>query len=299
MLEVNGSIFIGFGSNGCDKNAHGWLLAYSATTLQQQAVFNTSPAVTWGSSLWMSGVGPAADAENSIYLITANGTYDINTGGSDWGDTILRMTFNGSSFAVADSFTPRIRQRWRPRIWISGRAARFCFRHRLPVRRICWWPREKPGPSTWSTPATWAATTRLTTLCRNCPVRSTSIYGAPVYWNNALYFTGRNDTIKAFPFVNGVITTPPVADRQSLYMTGVPVVSANGNSNGFSGWCAMLTPTNSTTLLSAFNASTLQTNLVEIYDTQQNIARDALGTAPHFATPLVVNGRVYVGTNTR
>lgn len=299
LLEVNGSIFIGFGSNGCDKNAHGWLLAYSASTLQQQAVFNTSPAVTYGSSLWMSGVGPAADAENNIYLITANGTYDINTGGSDWGDTMLKMTFNGSAFTVADSFTPFNQATMASEDLDLGSGGAVLL------------PPQTSGPPNLLVAAGKTGTIYLINtatmggynsvadnIVQELPGAVTSIYGAPIYWNNALYFAGRNDMIKAFPFVNGVITTPPVATANSYLLTGVPVISANGSNNGILWLVRNLTPTSSTTMLSAFNASTLQTNLVEIYDTQQNTSRDALGTAPHFATPLVVNGKVYVGTNT-
>lgn len=298
LLEANGSIFIGFGSNGCDKNAHGWLLAYSATTLQQQAVFNTSPAVTYGSSLWMAGVGPAADAENNIYLITANGTFDINSGGSDWGDTMLKMTFNGSNFTVADSFTPFNQSTMASEDLDLGSGGAVLL------------PPQTSGPPNLVVAAGKTGTIYLVNadrmggynssadnIVQELPGAVTSLYGAPVYWNNALYFAGRNDNIKAFPFVNGVITTPPVTSANSYLLTGVPVISANGSSNGIFWLVRNLTPTSSTTMLSAFNASTLQTNLVEIYDTQQNSTRDALGAAPHFATPLIVNGRVYVGTN--
>jgi hypothetical protein len=299
LLEVNGSIIIGFGSNGCDRNAHGWLLAYSASTLQQQAVFNTSPAVAWGSSLWMGGVGPAADAENSIYLITANGTYDIYKGGTDWGDTILRMTLNGSSLAVADSFTPSNQATMAQEDLDFGSGGAVLL------------PPQTTGPPNLLVAAGKTGTIYLVNtgnlggynavdkVVQELPGAVTPIFGAPVYWNNAIYFTGRNDTIKAFPFVNGVITTPPVETANPYILTGVPVVSANNNSNGILWLVRNVNPTNSTTLLSAFNASTLQTNLLEIYDTQQNVARDSLGMAPHFATPLVVGGRVYVGTNTQ
>lgn len=299
LLEANGSIFIGFGSNGCDKNAHGWLLAYNTTTLQQQAVFNTSPAVTYGSSLWMSGVGPAADAENSIYLISANGSYDINTGGSDWGDTMLRMTFDGSKFTVADSFTPFNQATMASEDLDLGSGGAVLL------------PPQTSGPPNLLVAAGKTGTIYLVNtanmggynssadnIVQELPGAVTSLYGAPVYWNNALYFAGRNDMIKAFPFVNGVIVTPPVTSANSYLLTGVPVISANGSSNGVFWLVRNLTPTSSTTMLSAFNASTLQTNLVEIYDTQQNSTRDALGTAPHFVTPLIVNGKVYVGTNT-
>jgi hypothetical protein len=300
LLEVNGSIFIAFGSNGCDKNAHGWLLAYSASTLQQQAVFNTSPAVTYGSSLWMSGVGPAADAENNIYLITANGAFDINKGGSDWGDTMLKMTFNGSNFAVADSFTPFNQATMAQQDLDLGSGGAVLL------------PAQTSGPQNLLVAAGKSGTIYLVNrdkmggynsiadnVVQELPGAVTSIYGAPIYWNNAIYFAGRNDNIKAFPFVNGVMTTPPVETLNSYLLTGVPAISANGNGNGILWLVRNLTPTSSTTLLAAFNASTLQTNLVEIYDTQQNSARDALGSAPHFAMPLVANGRVYVGTNTQ
>jgi len=109
LLESNGVIYIGFGSNGCDQNAHGWLLAYSASSLDQLAVFNTSPAQTYGGSVWMSGVGPAADSNGYVYLSTANGTFDANTGGADYGDTVLKLTLNNQTFSVWDYFTPSTR----------------------------------------------------------------------------------------------------------------------------------------------------------------------------------------------
>ncbi|MCU1302949.1 MAG: pyrrolo-quinoline quinone [Candidatus Sulfotelmatobacter sp.] len=299
LLEANGSIFIAFGSNGCDRNAHGWLLAYSASTLQQQGVFNTSPGALWGSSLWMGGVGPAADAANNIYLITANGNYDIYSGGADWGDTVLKMNLTASGLVVADSFTPFNQATMSQQDLDLGSGAAVLL------------PQQSSGPQNLLVAAGKTGTIYLINrdrmggynpvdnVVQELPGAVTPILGAPVYWNNAIYFAGRNDNIKAFPFVNGVITTPPVQTANPYTLTGIPVVSANNNGNGILWVIRNLTPSSSTTLLSAFDASTLQTNLLGLYDTQQNSARDALGAVPHFASPLVANGRVYIGTNTQ
>ena len=298
LLEVNGSIFIGFGSNGCDKAAHGWLLAYNAATLQQQGVFNTSPAVTWGSSLWMSSIGPAADAANNIYLVSANGTYDINQGGSDWGDTALKLTFNGSSFTVADSFTPSNQSTMAAEDLDFGSGGAVLL------------PPQTTGPAnllvvTGKTGTIYLLNcddmggyNTLDNVVQELPGAVGGIWGAPVYWNDALYFAGRSDYVKVFPFVNGVISTPPVQTTSAFTLTGIPVVSANGNNNGIFWFIHNVSATNPAQVLAAFNASTLQTSLAKLYDTQQNSARDALASAPHFAMPLVANGRVYVGGNT-
>jgi hypothetical protein len=298
LLEANGTIFIGFGSNGCDKGAHGWLLAYNAATLAQEAVFNTSPEVVWGSSLWMGGVGPAADVDNNIYLVTANGTYDINQGGSDWGDSAMKLTFNGSSFTVADSFTPNNQSTMAAEDLDFGSGGAILL------------PPQTTGPANLLVATGKTGTIYLINcddmggynptdqVVQELPGAVGGIWGAPVYWNDALYFAGRGDSVKAFPFVNGVIETPPIETVDGYTLQGIPSVSGNGADNGIIWLVHNLTATNPTQVLTAFNASTLQTNLAVLYDTTQDSGRDALGNVPHFVTPLVANGRVYVGGTT-
>jgi len=55
---------------------HGWVIGYAAADLTQAPVlFNTTPDGGLGGD-WMSGTGPAADADGNIYVITGNGTFD-------------------------------------------------------------------------------------------------------------------------------------------------------------------------------------------------------------------------------
>jgi adhesin/invasin len=96
--------------------------------------------------------------------------------------------------------------------------------------------------------------------------------------------------------INGMLSVTAVAESPSSYtFTGVPVISANGDSNGLLWLVRNLNATSTTELLSAFNA----TNLSEIYNTNKNPGRDQLSATAHFATPLIANGKVYVGTETQ
>ena len=54
-------------------------------------------------AIWQSGCGPAADASGNIYFNTGNGTFDANTGGVDYGDSIVKLNSSGT---VLDYFTP-------------------------------------------------------------------------------------------------------------------------------------------------------------------------------------------------
>jgi hypothetical protein len=63
--------------------------------------------------LWAQRVRPlgspdvgAADKEGNVYVPTANGTFDASSGGRDYGDSVLKLTLDGSSILIRDYFTP-------------------------------------------------------------------------------------------------------------------------------------------------------------------------------------------------
>lgn len=300
LLESNGTVYIAFGSNGCDQNAHGWLLAYSASSLQQLAVFNTSPAVTYGGSIWMSGVGPAADSNGNVYVSTANGAFDVNTGGADYGDTVLKLSLNGAAFSVLDYFTPSNQAKMK-----SGDLD-------LGSGGVVLLPND--GFTQSSTLAIAEGKTGTIYLLNTNDLggydtknggdgneedvigATQQMYGAPVYWNGYVYTAARQDHIKAFSLTNGTLSSTWVYESPATYtLTGVPILSANGSENGIF-W--LVRNTNNTGGIMELSAFNVWPNINELYNTQEVSGRDALGTAPHFATPVVTNGKVYVGTQT-
>jgi hypothetical protein len=303
LLETNpgpnGVLYIGFGSNGCDQNAHGWLLAYSASNLQQLAVFNTSPNQTYGGSIWMSGVGPAADSSGNVYVSTANGTFDVNTGGSDYGDTVLKLGLSGNAFSVEDYFTPSNQARMKSGDLDLGSGGVVL----LPNDE--WTQSPNLAVAEGKTGTIYLLNT--TDLGKydtkdgsdgneeDVIGATQQMYGAPIYWNGYLYTAARQDKIKAFSITSGMISMTPVFESPFNYtLTGVPTLSANGTEDGILWLVRNTNNTGGVTELSAFNG----TNLSEIYNTQQVSGRDALGATAHFAVPMIVNGKVYVGTET-
>ena len=103
LLLENGHVVIGWSSH-CDINPwHGWIMSYSASTLAQEAAFNTS-ADGSANGVWMSGGGLAADSNGNIFFATGNGTWN---GTTDYGDSIVKLgPPSGGKFPVVDYFTP-------------------------------------------------------------------------------------------------------------------------------------------------------------------------------------------------
>src|SRR5262249_54563642 len=60
-------------------------------------------------AFWMGGSAPAADDAGTIFAITGNGKFDGNTGGTDLGDSVIRLSAPG--LALLDYFTPFNQQR--------------------------------------------------------------------------------------------------------------------------------------------------------------------------------------------
>jgi hypothetical protein len=116
LLLANGNIYMGFAS--CHS---GWLVAYSASTLAQVGVFNSSVALDGegpyasAGGIWMGAGGPVADSAGNVYVVTGNGPWNGNTVGNAWGDSFLKFGptpvkgANGSMQPI-DYFTPSIYQ---------------------------------------------------------------------------------------------------------------------------------------------------------------------------------------------
>ena len=95
-----GVVYIGWASFCDTRPYHGWMMAYDASTLAQVGVFNASPNGNM-SGIWMSGAGPAFDAEGNLYVTTGNGTFD---GKTDFGESIVKL--EAKTLRVLDFFTP-------------------------------------------------------------------------------------------------------------------------------------------------------------------------------------------------
>ena len=118
LVLSGGTVYVAWGSFSDFGLYHGWLMAYDTKTLTQLAVFNpttqhqavdaaSGPADHGGGgSFWMGGAAPSLDAAGNVYLIAADGSFNADQGGQNYGDTVLKLAFTGSSFQVVDWFTP-------------------------------------------------------------------------------------------------------------------------------------------------------------------------------------------------
>ncbi len=299
LLESNGAIYIGFGSNGCDTTGRGWLFAYSASTLQQLAVMVTQPDESYGSSIWQSGVGPAADSNGNVYLSTANGDFDYPEF-PDLGDSVLQLQLGANGFVVNDYFTP------------FDQADLADDDMDLGSGGLTLLPPQTSGPYA-NLMATAGKrgdiyllnmddlggynTTSNSQIPQYLPsALGTYYHGSPVYWNNGtdqlLYFLSHQDYLRSFSLSNGQLT--PFAQTTSKLTTyGLPTISSNGTTNGIlwqvqnSGGVPLLTAYDATALFQLYNSG------------QASGGRDTLGTVTHFATPTVANGKVYAATQTQ
>jgi hypothetical protein len=111
LLLVSNVVYVAFGSH-CDAHIgryHGWVASFDATTFAHLATFcatpdpPANPEQFEAAGIWQGGMGLAADSDGMIYCTTGNGDFTANTGGRNFGDTVLKFR---AQLSVADSFTP-------------------------------------------------------------------------------------------------------------------------------------------------------------------------------------------------
>ncbi len=306
----------------------GWVTAYDKTSLAQTAVFNDSPTLSptvGGGSIWQSSVGMVAD-DSSIYALTANGPYDVNTGKLDYGDTALRLT---SNLAVADSFTPCNQQELDDLDVDLGSAAPMILPDQTsgPTQLITFAGKEgsiylldrtamggyTPTSVADNIPCTDKVVQKLWRVLGVTDATGDSnrdaYWGAPAYFADAaghqyLYFAGDYSPIVEFDLTNGALSAGTVAggnpnqtatsEFNFAHGGTIPVISSNGGDVSTSILWAIRHPLppgdgSGSITLDAYSASDLTNQIVfDIPAGEWNFHNDP------FLIPTVANGKVYV-----
>jgi hypothetical protein len=304
LLLLDGVVYIGWASQNDESPFHGWVMGYNETSLQQVSVFNTTPNAHDG-GVWQSGMGMSADTNGNVYLATGNGTFDGNLGGTDYSDSFLRLSTAGGSLTIADYFSP------------YNQGIMGLDNLDLGAGGVILLPTQ-PGPypnlligggKTASVyvvdrdnmggygPGSDSIVQELENVL-SVPLAQIGIRGGPAYFNGQVYFAGVGNFAMAFQLSNGLLSTFPLSESPTkyLYPGATPTISASGSTGGVV-WILETDgyANNKPTILHAYDAGNLGE---EIYNSKMIASRDTAGAAVKFTVPTVMNGKVFVPTQT-
>lgn len=99
-----GKIYVSFGSHQDTPIWHGWIFRYDQATLARDAIWCSTPNGQ-GGSIWQAGGGPVVDESGNLYVMTGNGeeAKDLDTTNSNFAQSFVKLDVN---LKVLGSFTP-------------------------------------------------------------------------------------------------------------------------------------------------------------------------------------------------
>jgi len=297
LLQVGGTIFTTWGSH-CDAGPYtSWVMSYSADTLHQTGVIDLVPNGNEG-GIWMAGAAPGADA-SGIYFIIGNGEF-----GTSLDSNGFPVNKNcGNCFAKISSTTPLVlKDYFTPSNTVAESAGDTDFGSGGPLLLpdvtdsngqtrhlavgagkdsiIYVVDRDKMGKFNSSNDNIYQ---------KISGALSGGVWSKPSYFNGVVYYGAVGDSIKAFPISGGKLATTASSHSSHTfgYPGATPVISANGTTDGI----VWVVENGGTGVLHAYDAGNLAT---ELYNSTQS--SNAQFSGNKFITPIVINGRVYVGT---
>jgi hypothetical protein len=294
LLELNGNIYIGFSGHQDSSPYHGWLFGYDGSSLRRVLIKCTTPNGADG-GIWQSGAGLAADALGNVYLSTGNGTFDANTGGSDYGETVMKMNAI-TGMVVTTYFTPENFVALNDADQDVGSVGTIL----LPGEQYAVAGSKSGEFFLMNTAALGGYSSGADAMVQEW-ASGASQFGDPVFYNDIFYEWGRGYHAVANQFNGSTFNATPLmagSDVAAFGYSNEPAmaISANGVTAGTGILWASYSVSGTSDggsyqgVFSAYDASTL----TRIWSSEDNHSRDDLGGWAKWATPTVVNGKVYI-----
>jgi outer membrane protein assembly factor BamB len=303
LLLLNHVVYTGWTSH-CDNRPYtGWLIGYSESSLAQTSVLNLTPNGSQG-SIWQAGAGMASDGTN-IYFLDANGTFDTTLNSKrfpangDYGNAFVRVSTTNNQLTVADYFN------------MYNTIEESDNDEDLGSGGVLLLPAMKDSSGTTRHLALGAGKDSniyivdCTNMGKFNPNNNNAVYqevddalsggmwSMPARFGDSVYFGSVGNNLLQFEFSEAKLSTSPVSKSSVSfpYPGSTPSVSANGSTNAIV-WALEHSDPND--VLHAYSAGNLAQ---ELYNSNHAAGeRDHFGQASHFGTPMIANGKVYVGT---
>jgi hypothetical protein len=255
-------------------------------------------------AIW-DAAGLAADSNGALYALAGNGTFDTTLnatgypGQGDYGNSAIKLRASGSTLSVSDYFTTSSTVSESAADVDLGSGSLLILPDQVDATghtqhlligggkdgNFLLLNRDNLGKFNSNSNSAYQA------LNGALPG---GLYSAPAYFNGSVYVADVGGTLKAFTLSQALLSASPSSQSRAQfgYPGTSPAISANGASNAIV-W-AVLSSTNGAAVLHAYNPANLGQ---EYYNsTQAANNRDAFAKGEKFITPVIANGKVFVGT---
>ncbi len=310
-------VLIAWGSFSDMGIYRGWVMAYDAKTLKRTAVF--SPATQYqaqdaangaadhggGGAFWAAGAAPSIDSAGNIYVIAADGSFNANAGGQNYGDSVLKLKLSNGSFQLVDYYTPAnyacldtadleigsggllllpsgagagqplaITGSKEGRLYLLNTSNLGKFDSadaQIPQQFLVGNKACQPGQgAAGADDPGWER-----------------LYGNATYWNGSVYLAPSNTDLRQYRFSGGILSTTPASRSVTTFLNrgANTVVSANGSADAIV-W-AETKDAKSAMGLHAYDANNVSHELWNNY-----MGTNVLYPGVRFATPVVVDNKV-------
>jgi len=301
LALANGLVVFSWASHEDDWSWHGWLFAYNAQTLQQASVFCSTPNGQNG-GMWMSGRAPVVDSSGNLYYATGNGDWD---GSTSFGDSVIKLGTTSGTLSFLDYFTPDNYATLQSTDQDLGSSGPLL----IPGTNLIAHAGKDSTLYLMNTLSLGHEQSGNNQVVQHFLIGPSEVHSGPVFWNRTtgagptLYIWPNNGTLDAYQFTGSGFNATPISQSTIVAPSGssggVLTVSANGSNPGTGiVWASMPITDDGdhgvhAGVLRAFDANNLTT---ELWDSQMNATRDALGLWPKYSPPTVNNGKVYMAS---